>query len=307
MVEDKNTVKSAPAFALEEETGVLIELLYRMLAQRSQPNEDEIPAGLLQNADFAKLWNFLVDLRTLSTALGQGELETSVKSKGFVLSNLKALQSSLRHLTWQTQRVASGDFSQRVDFLGDFSRSFNVMTNELRSYHEEMTRLASYDPLTQIPNRLSLEEFSENAFEKSRITGRPLSFLMLDIDHFKLVNDSYGHTAGDAVLVGFAKLISSLLRSSDFVARYGGEEFVIVLPDAPLSVARQVAHRILNAVRKLEIAIPDTDKTIHITASIGVSGISAHDTDYAEIIDRCDKAMYDAKILGRDRIVELVF
>ncbi|MDR1893230.1 MAG: cell wall metabolism sensor histidine kinase WalK, partial [Spirochaetales bacterium] len=104
-----------------------------------------------QDPKFLDLLAFIKDLRELSFALSRGNLQKFVASRGFILSNLKALQSNLRHLTWQAQRVADGDFSQKVDYLGEFSASFNEMTEKLKEAKAQLTAIASVDTLTQVP------------------------------------------------------------------------------------------------------------------------------------------------------------
>lgn len=288
---------------LSDDTQKLMELLLELLSERKVPEAKTISPALQQDATYQKLYAILMDLRTLSEALGRGDLKTTVKEKGYVLSNLKALQSSLRHLTWQTRMVAGGDFTQKVDFLGDFSDSFNEMTKQLQNHQEQMQHLASCDALTQIPNRLFLDEFAKEAFEEACKNNTPLSMLMLDIDHFKVANDNYGHAVGDLVLKELGKLLTTQLRDTDLVARYGGEEFVVVLPGTDMQHALSIAQHLLATIQKLEIPVSNEVK-IQITVSIGVSERHVGDAHYTQIINRSDKAMYLAKISGRNRVCE---
>jgi GGDEF domain-containing protein len=188
---------------------------------------------------FNKIVKSIADIRDISFALSKGEVNRFVDTRGFIISNLKALQSNLRHLTWQTKKIADGDFTQRVDFLGDFSESFNEMTLKLKHYNDELTKLANFDPLTQIPNRLSLNHFLSQAFERFVESRELFSILMLDIDFFKKVNDTYGHDAGDKVLVSMSALVKHQFRSSDMFARYGGEEFMAVMTNCGSDIAEK--------------------------------------------------------------------
>jgi diguanylate cyclase (GGDEF)-like protein len=214
------------------------------------------------------------------------------------LSNLKALQSNLRHLTWQAKKIAEGDFSQKADFSGDFSDAFNKMTDRLRENSLHLTDLANLDTLTKIPNRRSLRNFLKNAF----INCRELCVLMIDIDLFKKVNDAYGHGAGDDALVHVVGLIVRQVRNTDLVARYGGEEFVAVLPDAGLEIAGLIAGRILKTVENTPLRVAGADKAINLTLSIGVSCKMPGDSSEQEIITRSDVALYEAKHNGRNQI-----
>ncbi|MDR3350010.1 MAG: GGDEF domain-containing protein [Acidaminococcales bacterium] len=260
-------------------------------------NEADIGAELLSNPDFFKIYSIIKDLRTLSSSLNKGELDKLVYNKGFILANLKALQSNLRHLTWQTKKISEGDFSQKVDFLGDFSDSFNKMTDKLRENSLYLTELASLDTLTQIPNRRALDAFMDKAFASCP----ELCVLMADIDFFKKVNDTYGHDIGDELLVHAASLLSKQIRNSDFVARYGGEEFVAILPDTSVEIATKIAERILQVVKNTPLAIPNTDTIITLTLSIGVSCKRPDDSSVQDVLKRSDKALYEAKNNGRDQ------
>ncbi|MDL2324250.1 GGDEF domain-containing protein [Ruminococcaceae bacterium OttesenSCG-928-A16] len=302
MEKNKETMAKAPPLA--PDTQQLLEWVYGMLTLPTAPTTQNLPPALLQQEPFAALQANLKDLREISASLGRGELQNLVTSKGIVLAGLKGLQSNLRHLTWQTKMVAKGDFSQQVDFLGEFSDAFNEMTHKLQRYQQQMQHLASYDALTQIPNRLSLEQFGADAFKKAQSSEAPLSALMMDIDHFKLVNDTYGHAIGDTVLVTLAELLREQLRISDFVARYGGEEFVAILPNTPLAAALQTAQRICAAVRKLKVKT-DNGTTFGITISIGVGQIIPQDKAYTDIIERSDQALYLAKMSGRNRVCQI--
>ncbi len=167
---------------------------------------------------------------------------------------LKTLHASLRHLTWQTQRVAAGDFSQRVDFMGDFSEAFNSMVialdeartelaranEDLREAARRLKELAITDVLTGVFNRRKFNELALAELGRSDRYSQPLSLFILDIDHFKAVNDTYGHEAGDQVLTGIADLLCAGLRGTDSLARWGGEEFVVLSPSVSIGARPRV-------------------------------------------------------------------
>ena len=160
-------------------------------------------------------------------------------------------------------------------------------------------RLASIDPLTNISNRRMFDEELKRQVSLSHNEGTPLCLIMADIDHFKSINDRFGHRTGDAILVQFAELITKTVRNTDFVARYGGEEFAIILPRAPLGNAYEIAERIRLAMRTHPWKdIRDSEFTL--TSSFGISDI--HDGESSvELVDRADQMLYEAKRRGRNR------
>ncbi len=162
------------------------------------------------------------------------------------------------------------------------------------------------DPLMGIFNRRYLERRLNEEINRSKRYNLSLSLLMLDVDHFKKVNDTYGHQIGDIVLKKLAQIIVDLARETDFVARYGGEEIVIVLPNTPISAAALMAERCRNQVLKKLIIGSDESggKPIGgITVSIGVSSIQDENRDINKLIENADMALYQAKERGRDQVV----
>jgi diguanylate cyclase (GGDEF)-like protein len=166
--------------------------------------------------------------------------------------------------------------------------------------HENSVR----DALTGCYNRAHALELMHAELRRARRSQLPLSLLMFDLDHFKAVNDSYGHLAGDAVLAEVGARMKTVLRGSDLKCRYGGEEFVVLLPDTPLSGARRAADTLR---RDLESnPVPWNGSTIRVTASIGVTGITPGELDPLVALARADAALYRAKEDGRNcvRVVE---
>lgn len=155
-------------------------------------------------------------------------------------------------------------------------------------------------------NRRYLERRLKDEINRSKRYNLSLSLLMLDVDHFKKINDTYGHQVGDIVLKKLAQVIVNLARETDFVARYGGEEIVIVLPNTSISAAALMAERCRNQVLKKLIISSDEsgDKPIDgITVSIGVSSKHDENTDMNILIEHADIALYQAKERGRDQVV----
>ncbi len=165
---------------------------------------------------------------------------------------------------------------------------------------EDTRRLASTDALTGILNRRAMMEMLERERSRSSRYGFPISLLLLDIDHFKRVNDTYGHPGGDAVLQGVSRLLRSLARLSDIVTRWGGEEFVVALPQTGAAGARIVAERLRRTLADTRHVLPDGVELI-VTASIGVASMDAP-WNIETLIHEADTAMYAAKARGRNRV-----
>jgi diguanylate cyclase (GGDEF)-like protein len=162
------------------------------------------------------------------------------------------------------------------------------------------------DPLTQVYNRRYLERRLEEEIARSKRYALDLSILMIDIDHFKFVNDSYGHQAGDATLSTVGSLIKSTLRESDVAARYGGEEFLIICASTAIDGAGLVAERLRHLVESHQVEIADDSggsKTIQISLSIGAAGLNDSVDSMNKLIQAADKALYRAKQEGRNRVV----
>lgn len=278
-----------------------IRLLLTLICSSRSPKKLKIDPQLADDPEFQTLHSYILALRDLSFALSRGDLKCFVGGKGFILGNLKALQSNLRHLTWQTKRIAKGDFSQKVDFLGEFSEAFNDMIDNLKDANTQLQQLASLDCLTQLYNRNTLNEFLDEAFVKAREQGADLSILMIDIDHFKKVNDNYGHYAGDQVLIKVSEILKKQFRATDMLARYGGEEFMAVQPKICVGHAVEIGNRILKAIRETMIQI-EGERQLSVTVSIGVSCIAPADRKFEDIVKRSDTALYAAKNGGRNRL-----
>lgn len=170
---------------------------------------------------------------------------------------------------------------------------------DIRSKQDELKIQASTDPLTQLYNRRHFMNESLHILEKAKASGKTVSVLTADIDHFKLVNDNYGHTAGDLVLVGVAQVLKRFSRDTDLIARFGGEEFVILLPEASYTEALECAERIRQGVEMHSFQLDDT--ALKITISIGVTHINTLEP-LESALNRADKALYQAKDSGRNRV-----
>ena len=171
---------------------------------------------------------------------------------------------------------------------------------ELRTLQAQLREQAIRDPLTGLYNRRYLEETLWRELDRAGREGHPLSILMVDVDHFKRLNDTYGHPAGDEVLRTLGRLLQHHARSSDIPCRYGGEEFVVVLPDMPLEAARMRAELVRQDFADLRIAFGGAE--LVATLSIGVSSYPGHGNTADELIRAADLALYEAKQSGRNRV-----
>ncbi len=177
------------------------------------------------------------------------------------------------------------------------SLSFMVMCSE--RYHEDIARKASTDPLTGAYNRRMLDELGLRLIAESTRHAHACSAMMIDIDHFKNINDSYGHAAGDEVLKQAVDLISTQVRVEDIVGRFGGEEFVVLMPETTNRQAMAVAHRVCRQMR--QVAVPHQGNSIKTTVSIGVAQLEVGQ-NLGQLLEQADRALYLAKSNGRNRV-----
>ena len=183
------------------------------------------------------------------------------------------------------------------------------LQDQLRDANAQLEKLAVADGLTGLYNRRTFDERLQDEFRRCQRYGDPVSLLILDLDHFKRLNDGYGHPFGDRVLRGTAELLSSMLRAPDVCARYGGEEFAVILPKTPLQGALAVGERLLARLREKTYPAPGASSTapgdadVRVTASAGAAcHPSAGVTTPELLVQGADEALYRAKSDGRDRI-----
>ena len=176
--------------------------------------------------------------------------------------------------------------------------------DRLRQNYEQNLALALVDPLTGAYNRRYLDMHLPMLFGRCKLTKRPLSILSIDLDHFKLVNDTHGHAAGDAVLKEAVSRVIISLRPSDLVVRMGGEEFAVIMPETEQKTALSVGERLRAAVANTPVEIPDLKLSLSVTASFGVASVN-HESDLspASVLERADAALYHAKETGRNKVV----
>ena len=174
-------------------------------------------------------------------------------------------------------------------------------TRELEIVNQELRRLATTDPLTRLSNRRHFFSLAHAEFSKAQRHKRPLSIIMMDVDEFKQINDTYGHAAGDRALDILADCCREAVRESDVVGRIGGEEFAICCPDADLAGASAIAERIRATCEHRTIRYDQSQ--FNFTVSLGVTSRTAHDACFEDMLNRADQLLYQAKNKGRNRSI----
>lgn len=241
----------------------------------------------------------LAHLRLLTEKLVSDNFDTasldSLEATGSSLEPLsQTFQSMARYVTERAQRLEREVAERTRELTQEIARRQEV--------EEELRRLASTDPLTGASNRRAFFEAGERELERAKRYGRPIALLMMDIDHFKQVNDKHGHAVGDAVLQAFSARCAEGLRSQDILGRLGGEEFAILAPECGPKDGEAFAERLRRSVAALRVPGQGGGDDVQCTMSVGLIDCDTSAT-LDHLLDRADKALYQAKQAGRDRVV----
>jgi diguanylate cyclase (GGDEF)-like protein len=188
------------------------------------------------------------------------------------------------------------DSKQNERRLEDAQKKLRQQSDMLQDVNSKLTELAAVDGLTQLRNRRAFEERLEDETRRWRRNGTDVSLILLDIDHFKQYNDTFGHPKGDEVLRSVGQLLRSSLRAADFAARYGGEEFAVILPNTNHAGSLIVAEQLRRAIEGASW------EERAITASIGVATMSEEISTPEQLVDQADRALYRSKEAGRNRV-----
>ena len=245
---------------------------------------------------------------THSVSSQMERLQNSVETSGDldqlkveVRDHLEHIQAALQQYRQTEQKYADeGSLTQQLKALVDRVHSVESESKKTKELLEAERYRATHDPLTDLPNREAYNERVFHELQRFKRYGHPLTMAVCDVDHFKRINDNYGHQAGDTVLKLLARILSTRLRKVDMVARYGGEEFVIILPETPAESALQVLDKIRATIGKS--AFRFKDEPVNITISFGLTAFVAEDT-VETAFARADEALYKAKGEGRNRCV----
>jgi diguanylate cyclase (GGDEF)-like protein len=198
-------------------------------------------------------------------------------------------QRVLRRLTW-------GAISAGMLVIGLLA----IMLASTRRHRRQLTQLANVDGLTQLPNRRRTAELANKAIRHTAASGKPLTLALIDLDHFKIINDELGHAAGDEVLRRFAELSRHVVRTSDIIGRWGGEEFLLLMPHTTLDLALGVVERLRT--RALDIALPAGRTSLKVSLSAGLACTDEKPRTLDELVAIADAALYRAKQEGRNRV-----
>ena len=308
------------------------QLLGGAIPSQIQPLKDPNPAQAALCGQIDQLIAALAEAGRFAQHLAQGNLQEKVPpTHNLLASPIKELHARLLHLNWQTRQIAKGDYSQRVDFMGDFSESINTMvkqlerrdralntkiqelarqTAELSALNEKLAeeinlrihaeetikRLAHYDSLTGLANRRLLEAFFQKEAALAERYQKQMALLLIDLNKFKQVNDQFGHRAGDEVLKVIASRIKMGLRRSDITCRIGGDEFVVIISDvAKREDAISIAQKIIT---EIETPVPYGDNICQVGGSIGIAFFPKDGKTLDQLLNNADQAMYHIKRKG---------
>jgi diguanylate cyclase (GGDEF)-like protein len=276
---------------------------------------EEIPAGQdLQAINRSELEARREDIQQLQATLGQQVLETISQNEEFgvvlemVLTELRQSEdvSEIEDLRWtlirEVEKLMKGhdELADKLDSTHHYLQLFETDSRELSDELTRVRLLSLTDELTGLPNRRAFMRRLEDEVARVQRYGFPLSFILIDMDHFKAVNDEYGHAAGDEVLRVYSKNILSIFRHHDMVARYGGEEFAVLLPNTDSDGAVRALNKVRRRASETRWQSNGTVSDVP-TFSAGVSLYKPGESASA-FIERADKALYRAKRLGRNRI-----
>ncbi|RMJ02704.1 putative diguanylate cyclase YdaM [Marinobacter litoralis] len=187
----------------------------------------------------------------------------------------------------------------RLEIATDISERKQIEL-ALQAAHERAQTAALEDELTGLPNRRAFFQFGKQMLHQALRNRSTLSMVMVDLDFFKRVNDTYGHQAGDEVLIRVSEVMQARLRDSDLIARMGGEEFVLLLPETPINKACEIAQQLRVIIRALGVL--HEGHTIELSASFGITSNRPNDPNLEALLQRADQALYQSKEQGRDRI-----
>jgi diguanylate cyclase (GGDEF)-like protein len=276
---------------------------------------EKLRLTIIAERDHKEVYAAWIKLRNLFLAL-VGVLILVVTA--IALRMGRAIVKPLQDLINATKQIVGGDLDVRLtiarnDELGQLAHTFNQMTEKLlhkqakiitnnevmEQKNKQLEALSVTDSLTGLYNRNKLNMIIADQLARFKRNHRPFAMLMMDVDHFKTLNDSLGHIVGDKILSAVAKILIQSIRNVDFAARYGGDEFIIILTETNVNNALKTAERIRSQV--VEILHGSDDKKIAVTLSIGIVQCQPEDTTSTILLTRADKALYAAKHAGRNQ------
>lgn len=300
---------------------------------------DSVSPDVYLPEEFLELLRYVQQLQTHLVFLARGEVSSPIELRGYTGDILKELQANLNGVIRNARQLTVGNFSSNYGQMGEISAALNTMgkalqtalsrleqqTKDLTTLSESLRReidariaveedlrreqmllqkLASTDPLTGLANRRYFFQLAGREMERIRRTGSQACLAMLDIDHFKTLNDNMGHTEGDKALTYLAKIITSVIRPYDLVGRYGGDEFIFLFPETHTEDCRAILERLRDSVEKGRISAGKGAPCL--TVSIGLTELDQKKARGVQALDqaitRADEALYQAKETSRNRV-----
>lgn len=257
----------------------------------SAAKEELLKAKSLRDDVILKVWLVLVLGLTIAAIVGWALLNSTV--------------IPIQKLHRVVQQFGRGQLDKRVeihggDEVGKLASAFNDMASQVQIITETLTNESTHDALTGVLNRREFERQFQKIIQHSIRHNRPLTVAMMDLDHFKQINDTFGHQVGDEYLKVLCKVIETNLRPGDIFARYGGEEFVAILPESDSLGARRVAERM--RLLAAGAGLKRNGQLVSTTISIGLSSFPADGATLSDLMAAADRALYGAKAAGRDRV-----
>ncbi len=322
----------------ESSSQEIIDHIHSLLYDAVPP---ETSPALTNNQKLQEIHTYLLELRHILKNHAGGDFSTEIHLRGIIAGRLKTFQANVLHFIWQVEQIAKGDFSQRIDFMGELEVSFNAMISQLndalsalRKKEEELTGLtnmletevelrgvalkelsasearfrylAEHDPLTGVLNRRSFFELAEIQLERTYRLKQDCCLGILDIDRFKSFNDTYGHVEGDAAIRHITSICTETLRKDDSMGRYGGEEFVFFFANTDCEHGIMAGERIRGRIAETPFVMKG--KQVNLTVSLGLvhlppERIVLHDSRFLPFaLGIADNAMYEAKKSGRNLV-----
>jgi two-component system, cell cycle response regulator len=260
-----------------------------------------IPTMIPEDCEYASelnaLSSYLTECYQFAMDISNGALcDNHVGLKGMLAGSLKSLHANLRHLTWQTNQIAQGDLTQRIDFLGEFSTSFNCMVQSLEEACAALLHVSTHDSSTGLYNRSYFDT------EMARVAGGrcfPVSIMVLDLNGLKEANDLQGHECGDRLIRQAAEVLKRSFRGEDVVARIGGDEFAVIMAGAPEEVVLSAAARIRCRVSDSN-ALFCSNGDIPLSLALGYA-VARDGQELKGALSLADERMYEDKRQHKSR------
>ncbi len=227
-------------------------------------------------------------------------LRNRIEEQVYRLERVADISDLYQHHVLESNRSLTDRYEKQLRQIKRVVKISDLYQASLKELNLSLFEASTHDALTGVSNRRFMAERCLEEDQRAARHGSTYSMIILDVDHFKLINDNYGHATGDLMLVDFVKALTSSLRHYDIIARWGGEEFMALLIDSDLSDAEIVAKRMLTNIRNMRVSIDDIE--LNLTASMGLTEHKS-DENYDATFRRADKALLMAKNGGRDRLV----